>query len=393
MSKTSFTLQANENDVMDGINSILNLLEMVNQDPFPRNIMCASYSGAFTVYDVRQMYCAFKKANFQDCRISAYPPIFENTKLIPNLILLDIGYDHHQVQINGVQYADKLNKTLVNKLLKRLQNKEHICNFMVMHTGNGRHIILPFLFDTPLEYVEELNYLLPSLMSSGSKKVNNIIGQHFLSFAKKYFSNGLADPLNYPKFSNIFLRVPGSINMKMKYGSAKIVRIEHECDYDNSLLPGIGDFNYDNSNVMSDFVDYLCLIDSEKQDRFRERYTNSSSKKSTLRARVKRYNWIELLHDTAISDCRKRALWLIMAPYAINVKQMSAQQAFTWIKDWMLKCEKERLHTGIDLRDYDEVNCEICNKFLGRSAGYQADMFDICCKECSESIIFQQKNQ
>lgn len=53
----------------------------------------------------------------------------------------------------------------------------------------------------------------------------------------------------------------------------------------------------------------------------------------------------------------------------------------------------ERLHTGIDLRDYDEVNCEICNKFLGRSAGYQADMFSICCEECSKSIISQQRNQ
>ena len=52
-----------------------------------------------------------------------------------------------------------------------------------------------------------------------------------------------------------------------------------------------------------------------------------------------------------------------------------------------------RLHTGVDLRDFDQVKCEICNKYLGLSPGFQADRFNICCEECSKSIISQQRNQ
>lgn len=52
------------------------------------------------------MYNVFKRSNFQDCRISAYPPVSENSMFIPNLLLLDIDYEDKQVRTNGIIYAN-----------------------------------------------------------------------------------------------------------------------------------------------------------------------------------------------------------------------------------------------------------------------------------------------
>jgi len=329
---TPFTLRANEDDVMDGINSILNMFETIRQPVFPRRIMTASYSGAFIVYDIKQMYNAFRRANFQDCRISAYPDS-NNSVLIPNLLLLDIDYDNNSAKLNGVMYADTLNKTLVNKILQKLQLKFNIHNFMVMHTGNGRHILIPFLFDSTFESIRDFNVLLPNLISSNNRQSNNIIGEYFISFAKKYLSGDKADKSNFPKFSNIFLRVPGTLNMKMKYGSIEVVRTEYEWKYERNSLPNFGDL-HQYTDLFFDFTHYLCLeVDKERQKTKRR-------SKSFKRKIGNKYKWIEILYNTAISDCRKRILWLILAPYAINIRQMTPQNAFVWIKQWANRCAK-----------------------------------------------------
>jgi hypothetical protein len=48
--------------------------------------------------------------------------------------------------------------------------------------------------------------------------------------------------------------------------------------------------------------------------------------------------WIEVLHDTPLIDGRKRIIWLILAPYAINIRNMKLDQAYLWIKQWSDKC-------------------------------------------------------
>jgi hypothetical protein len=82
------------------------MIELIGQPFFPRNIMCAAYSGFFPVNDLQHMYKVFKRSNFQDCRISAYPPVTENSMFTPNLLLLDIDYDDKQVKENGLMYAN-----------------------------------------------------------------------------------------------------------------------------------------------------------------------------------------------------------------------------------------------------------------------------------------------
>ncbi|MGH9975326.1 MAG: DNA primase noncatalytic subunit PriX [Nitrososphaeraceae archaeon] len=331
------TIHIDKDKVIDGINSLLSMVEIIGQPVFPRNIMTADYGGFFTVRDIGQLFDAFERANFKDCRISAYPPFNENNLLIPNLLLLDLDYDHRLIIDSSKEYEDQILRTKVNKILKRLQLTYNINNFMVMHTGNGRHILIPFLFDTPFEYIEEFSPYLPIMTSKNKKKnANNIISEEFLPFAKKYLSSNQADLGNHPNFASMFLRVPGTINMKMKYGTIEIVKIEHEWSYERDTIPGFGDL-HQNTDLFYDFMHHLALIAGNQQTRNRfVRVTNSTTTKKKYNRHT--YSWIEVLWDTSVSDCRKRIIWLIFTPYAINVKKMLHKDAFTWVKHWTDRC-------------------------------------------------------
>ena len=329
------TVRPVEEKVIDGINSLVSMFEIIGQPVFPRNIMTAEYSGFFTVNDIGQLFDAFERAGFKDCRISAYPPIKEDSMLIPNLLLLDLDYDHRLICNNNKENADRMLKTKVNKILKKLQLTYNINNFMVMHTGNGRHILIPFLFDTPFEYVEEFSTYLPLMVSKNKKNANNVISEEFLPFAKKHLSNNQADIGNHPNFASMFLRLPGSINIKMKYGTMEIVKIEHEWSYESDTIPSFGDLHPD-TDLFYDFMHHLASVAGNHQtkNRFMGATNGTTRRKNTSRY----YNWIEVLWNTGVSDCRKRIIWLILTPYAINVKKMSHQDAFIWIKQWTDRC-------------------------------------------------------
>ncbi len=164
---------------------------------------------------------------------------------------------------------------------------------------------------------------------------NNILSESFLSFAKKYLSDDQADGANYPRFSNVFLRVPGTINMKMKYGMAHVIRTEIECEYDKKLLPNFGDL-FPNTDLISKFHSHMCTIAGNQKDRIKmyKQYPRHQGDRSI--------RWIEVLHTMRVSDCRKRIIRLILAPYAVNIKKMSSQDAFVWIKEWAENCNQAR---------------------------------------------------
>ena len=65
------------------------------------------------------------------------------------------------------------------------------------------------------------------------------------------------------------------------------------------------------------------LTAGEEKDRNKQ-YSRQSQKRSNSIA------WIETLHKMAVTDCRKRIIRLIFAPYTINIKKMLPQDAFTW---------------------------------------------------------------
>lgn len=44
--------------------------------------------------------------------------------------------------------------------------------------------------------------------------------------------------------------------------------------------------------------------------------------------------------QTLVADHRKYCIWRILAPYLINVKELSEMQASNIIKDWLDKCNQ-----------------------------------------------------
>ncbi|MGH9987149.1 MAG: DNA primase noncatalytic subunit PriX, partial [Nitrososphaeraceae archaeon] len=174
------------------------------------------------------------------------------------------------------------------------------------------------------------------MVSKNKRNASNIISKEFLLFAKKYLSSNQADLGNHPNFASLFLRVPGTINMKMKYGTAETVKIEHEWSYESDTIPGFGDLHPD-TDLLYDFMHHLALIAGNQQtkNKFGGVTNSTKTKKKSYRHT---YSWIEVLWNTAVSDCRKRIIWLILTPYAINVKKMLHRDAFTWIKEWTDRC-------------------------------------------------------
>ncbi len=170
------------------------------------------------------------------------------------------------------------------------------------------------------------------MASKNKKNTSNVVSEEFLPFAKKYLSSNQADLGNHPNFASMFLRVPGTINVKMKYGLMETVRIEHEWSYESDTIPSFGDL-HPHTDLFYDFMHHLSLVAGNRQTKNRfGGATDSTTRKRKINRHV--YNWIEVLWNTGVSDCRKRIIWLILTPYAVNIKKMSHIDAFTWIKQW-----------------------------------------------------------
>jgi Primase X len=52
--------------------------------------------------------------------------------------------------------------------------------------------------------------------------------------------------------------------------------------------------------------------------------------------------WIEKLLQTPIDDYRKNAVSLILAPYLINIRKISYENALNMINNWLTECGKIR---------------------------------------------------
>jgi hypothetical protein len=60
--------------------------------------------------------------------------------------------------------------------------------------------------------------------------------------------------------------------------------------------------------------------------------------------------YIETLLQIPIPDHRKYALWRIVAPYLINFRKLSYEDAFSIIRDWLHKCDKLKPLVGVNSR-------------------------------------------
>ena len=96
----------------------------------------------------------------------------------------------------------------MNRIHAKFERAYNIINFMVLWTGYGRHIVIPFGFERSFEHLTEFSGYLDIFHSPFS------ISEEFLLFAKIFLSGNQADPNNYPNFSSTFIRVPGTVKTK-----------------------------------------------------------------------------------------------------------------------------------------------------------------------------------
>lgn len=299
---------------------------------FPRNIMATELIDQTkhirfkTVHSKEQTLAHFKRYNFLDCRINAFPYVKENILHKPELLFIDLDLADFKSQ-----------KALDLALSKTLKNIKHKLNGepTVLWSGNGYHIIQPVKYPSlipPLEKMQQFSkYYKPS--------------EQFLRFAKDYLSNYKADKNNNPSFNSCLLRIPGSINSKC---------------LDNREKRITGNFKV---KVLQSWNRYRPLITREllynfhtylNQKKSIERKKSTNNTKYNIQYNQNSYNnseieWIEQLILIPITEYRKRAIDLIFVPYFILVKKYSNEETTEKITKWLEKCNYIR-NIDFDIR-------------------------------------------
>lgn len=107
------------------------------------------------------------------------------------------------------------------------------------------------------------------------------------------------------------------------------MKIIHEFDT-SKLLPEI-------DNLLVEFITFLAdrklkeSAELEKKNFMKETLKSNNVSSSTVQ-------YIEKLLEIGISDYRKNAVGLILAPYFVNILKLSDEESFNRIKEWILKC-------------------------------------------------------
>ena len=138
-------------------------------------------------------------------------------------------------------------------------------------------------------------------------------------------SNNKADKSNNPSFRSCLLRISNSFNAK---GLAKGESLE------NSKIKIIQEWNGDRPSIkflLRDFRRYLINQKIKELNKKRTIEEGFSIKSNTI-------FWIEKLLNSPISDFRKNATNLILAPYLVSIKKLSYQQSFEILTEWLQKC-------------------------------------------------------
>ena len=154
-----------------------------------------------------------------------------------------------------------------------------------------------------------------------------------MRFAKDYLSNGKADKNSNPSFRSCLLRIPNSFNAKcLAKGES----------FENSKVKIIQEWNGDRSSVkflLLEFRRYLInqkIKELNKKRKIEERLGYQSLQRNS------NIIWIEKLLNIPISDFRKNATNLILAPYLINIKKLSYQESFNILIEWLKRCDSIR---------------------------------------------------
>lgn len=254
-----------------------------------------------------------KAADFLDCRISAYP-IYRDEYVkrtgivfVPSLLLCDLDKEHFRTAEEFEAAADK---TLVN--FKEILGARPT----VLWTGGGYHIIQP-QSAIAIEKIEDFNQF-----AEPSRK--------FLHFEEWLMTDGKADQTHNRtvSFKNCMLRIPGSLNFGacQRNDRDEIIGIPPEAEvrviqsWDgnrpsaNHLL--VRCYNWLKSTEIREMRD---RIEADKKSMKYRRWFGNNEKTT--------FEWVEKLLNKPIDANRYYCVWRILAPYLINVRQLSREEA------------------------------------------------------------------
>jgi hypothetical protein len=302
-------INKNKKEVETSLDFILSHLE----EPiiFPRTIMTKKLGYQRKVYSKERALEHFIESDFIDCRINAFPLLKEGATWRPEFLFIDLDLSNFNSNKKSLEIG--LNKTLKN-IKEKLDNKN--AHPTVLWSGNGYHIILPVYCPIELERIQEFQeFDNPS--------------ERFLRFAKDNLSNNKADKSNNPSFRSCLLRIPNSFNSKCLAGGES---------FENSKVKIIQEWNRERLSIKSLLHDFRRYLINQK---IKELNKNRETEEKLGYQSNKRNNiilWIEKLLITPISDFRKNATNLILAPYLVNIKKLSYQQSFVILTDWLQKC-------------------------------------------------------
>ena len=324
---TTNSVIIDEETIRENINFILSHFE--NQhELFPRTIMTLKTRGQRKIEyesDIQKskekIFEYFKKSDFIDCKINAFPFNTEHTivdfqvknRTAASFIMIDL--DLKDIENKNKEKLDKhLDETLKNLCIKF--NEESYPT--VLWTGNGYHIYQPIkgiVFEKYKIFYDFLPYV-----------DNKNLTTEFLRFSKKVFTNGKDDPKHLPSIKSCLVRVPGTLNSK----NNQKVRIIQKWD---GKSPGI-------QWITSDFNDYLI---KKKIDKVSKKEINNKKKEyynKKLYMQISKIIWIEKLLQTPIEDGRKQCLWQILCPYLINIRKLTNENAINILNQWLQRYDK-----------------------------------------------------
>ena len=334
--------------VSEGIDLILSLFALVGQQRlFPRAIMTKGTNGQIIVHSKEQILYWFERADYQDCRINAYPAFLSRAEeqdykrginldiFAPNILFIDLD-------ANGFK-SDKAFQRALKQTCKNIAFLLYDAKPLMIWSGHGYHIIIPVNAKEALENYEEFS----SYVNEPSKA--------FLQFAERHLSLNKADPSNNPGFKSCLLRVPYTFNSKCAVegkGDSEVKIIQR---WDSSKpLPDI-------DNLLIEFQTFL--IDQKLKADIRQ--AKKRNKRHSISNRFPANNtvtYVERLLEISLTDYRKSAISLILAPYFVNVQHLSDADSFDRIREWVLRCnEVKELEPSVDYFD------ELINKAIRRA--------------------------
>ena len=326
---------------------ILSLFTQVGQQRlFPRAIMTKNTNGQIIVHSKEQIVYWFERANYQDCRINAYPAFVSKAEeqdykrginldlFAPNILFIDLDANRFK--------SDKELQRALKQICKNIVTLLYDVKPLIIWSGHGYHIIIP-VNAKALENYEEFT----SYAKEPSKA--------FLQFAERHLSLNKADPSNNPGMKSCLLRVPYTFNSKCiaeGKGDSE-VKIIQKWD-STQQLPDI-------DNLLIEFQTFL--IDRKLKAEINQgKKRNNGRNISNQFPSNNRIQYIEILLKMPLKDYRKSTISLILAPYFVNVQELSDADSFDRIKEWVLRCnEVKELEPSVGYFD------ELINKDIRRA--------------------------